>query len=58
MGIYLPIKFCDTVITTIEELLNKTERPDYPDTSLDALTHNKAQVEKKNKVQEGMFRCR
>jgi adenine specific DNA methylase Mod len=42
-------------ILTIEGLLNKTERPDYPDTSLGALTHKKAQVEKKNKGQEGMF---
>ena len=42
-------------ILTIEGLLNGTQRPDYPDTSLGALTHKKAQVEKKNKGQEGMF---
>ena len=39
----------------LEGLQNDTMRPDYPDTSLGALTHKKAQVEKKNKGQEGMF---
>jgi hypothetical protein len=42
-------------MNNIEGLLNGTQRPDYPDTSLGALTHKKAQVEKKNKGQEGMF---
>ncbi len=45
-------------ILTIEGLLKGTMRPDYPDTSLGALKHKRAQVEK-NKGQEGMFypRC-
>ena len=42
-------------ILTIEGLLGGTERPDYPDASFGALTHKKAQVEKKRSGQEGMF---
>jgi len=42
-------------ILTIEGLLAGTERPDYPDASFGALTHKKAQVEKKRSGQEGMF---
>ncbi len=42
-------------ILTIEELLNKTKRPDYPDLTQGGLTFKKATKEKKKSGQEGMF---
>ena len=42
-------------ILTIEELLHKTKRPDYPDLALGGLNFKKATKEKKKSGQEGMF---
>ncbi|HYM21090.1 MAG TPA: DNA methyltransferase [Candidatus Kapabacteria bacterium] len=42
-------------ILTIEELLHKTKRPEYPDLTMGSLTFKKAQKEKKMSGQEGMF---
>jgi site-specific DNA-methyltransferase (adenine-specific) len=42
-------------ILTIEELLHKTKRPEYPDLTMGTLTFKKAQKEKKQSGQEGMF---
>lgn len=42
-------------ILTIEELLHKTKRPDYPDLALGGLNFKKASKEKKSNKQEGMF---
>ena len=42
-------------ILTIEEILNKTKRAEVPDLTAGGLTFKKAQKEKKDKKQEGMF---
>jgi site-specific DNA-methyltransferase (adenine-specific) len=42
-------------ILTIEELLHKTKRPEYPDLALGGLNFKKATKEKKQSGQEGMF---
>lgn len=47
--------FAKVQILTIEELIGKTKRPEYPDLTSGGLTFKKAQKEKKKTGQEGMF---
>ncbi len=42
-------------ILTIEGLLNKTQRAEFPDLTDGEMNFKKAQKEKKDKQQEGMF---